>query len=297
MLVKTWGERDLAMVTQSTDRTLVDPSWLAERQGDAGIRLIHVDAIGTEAYDREHIPGALGWNWKEWLWDPITRDFPKPETFAYRCGECGIANDTTVVFYGEPPQFGTYAWWVFKYMNHKDVRILDGGLSRWKVEGRPRSAERQTFQPTTYVAPKNVSQHMRASRDDVLANLNKFKDGAESVLLDHRSPEEFSGELVNGPGMPNVGAERSGRIPGARHLYFAEFLNADTSFKSSEEMQRLLAMRGATPDKKIISYCRLSHRATLAYFVMTELLGYEKVKSYDGSWTEWGSMVGLPIER
>jgi len=279
------------------DHALVGPDWLAERLDDPGLRLIQVDWVGTEAYDQQHIPGAIGWNWKEWLWDPITREFPTPEEFARRCEENGITNNTTVVFYGEPPQFGTYAWWVFKYMNHKDVRFLDGGWKRWLAEGRPLTSERPAVGPTTYVPPQVVGWHMRASRDEVLADLDAFNNGVETVLLDHRSPEEFCGELVNVPGKPDVGAERYGRIPGARHLHFADFLNPDTSFKPAAELEALLTARGATRAKKIVSYCRLSHRATLAYFVMTELLGYDKVKSYDGSWTEWGSMVGMPIER
>jgi thiosulfate/3-mercaptopyruvate sulfurtransferase len=209
----------------------------------------------------------------------------------------GISNDTTVIFYGEPPQFGTYAWWVFKYLKHPDVRILNGGWKRWQAEGRPLTSERSIVTPATYEPPSGVSKHMRASREEVLVNLDAFKGGSETVLLDHRSPEEFRGDLVNVPGMPDVGAERYGRIPGSRHLHFTEFLNPDSSFKAPEELEKLLAARGATRDKKIVSYCRLSHRATLAYFVMTELLGYKTVKSYDGSWTEWGSMVGMPIER
>lgn len=276
---------------------LVEPEWLAEHLDDSGVRLIQIDWVDTKAYDLRHIPGAIGWNWKEWLWDAVTREFPSPEEFARRCMANGISNDTTVIFYGEPPQFGTYAWWVFKYMNHPDVRILNGGWKRWQAEGRQLTRERPAVKSTTYNPPPAVASHMRASREEVLANLDAFKSGSETVLLDHRSPEEFRGELVNVPGMPDVGAERYGRIPGSRHLHFTEFLNPDSSFKSPEELEKLLAARGATRDKKIVSYCRLSHRATLAYFVMTELLGYKMVKSYDGSWTEWGSMVGMPIER
>lgn len=285
------------MDTKVKDNALVTTEWLAERLEDPGLRLIQVDWVDTAAYDQEHIPGAIGWNWKEWLWDPITREFPSPEEFARRCSKSGIGRDTTVVFYGEPPQFGTYAWWVFKYMNHQDVRLLDGGWKRWKAEGRSLNTERPKVQAVPYAAPETTRSNMRASRDELLAKLDAFKTGTKTVLLDHRSPEEYRGELVNVPGKPDVGAERYGRIPGSKHLHFSDFLQQDTSFKSSEELRALLATRGATADKEIISYCRLSHRATLAYFVMTELLGYDRVKSYDGSWTEWGSMVGMPIER
>ena len=268
-----------------------------DRLDDPGLRLVHIDWVGTETYDQGHIPGAIGWNWKDWLWDALVREFPSPQEFARRCGISGIANDTTVVFYGEPVQFGTYAWWVFKYMNHEDVRLLDGGWRRWKAAGLPLVTERQVVQPVSYEPSDNIRRSMRASREEILASLDDFKAGTRAVLLDHRSPEEFRGELVNVPGKPDVGAERYGRIPGAKHLHYTDFLQPDTSFKSRDELKALLASRGATPDKRIVSYCRLSHRATLAYFVMTELLGYDKVKSYDGSWTEWGSMVGMPIER
>lgn len=285
------------MGMEPRESDLVGPDWLEDHLGDSRVRLIHIDWIDTKEYDEKHIPGAVGWNWKEWLWDPITREFPSPEKFAERCAKNGISNDSIVVFYGEPPQFGTYAWWVFKYMNHKDVRLLNGGWRLWQAEGRSLTSKIPTVDPTTYAAPKSVNWEMRASREDVLGNLDHFKAGDISVLLDHRSPEEYRGELVNVPGMPDVGAERYGRIPGSRHLHFADFLNPDTSFKDRAELEALLTARGATRDKNIVSYCRLSHRATLAYFVMRELLGYEKVKSYDGSWTEWGSMVGMPIER
>ena len=285
------------MVVKLENSALVEPDWLSDRLDDPGLRLVQIDWVGTEAYDQGHIPGAIGWNWKDWLWDPLAREFPSPEEFARRCGISGIANDTTVIFYGEPPQFGTYAWWVFKYMNHENVRLLDGGWRRWKAESRPLVTERPFVQPVSYEPSDNIHHHMRASREEVLASLGEFKAGTKAVLLDHRSPEEFRGELVNVPGKPDVGAERYGRIPGAKHLHFADFLQPDTSFKSRDELQALLAACGATPDKRIVSYCRLSHRATLAYFVMTELLGYDQIKSYDGSWTEWGSMVGMPIER
>jgi thiosulfate/3-mercaptopyruvate sulfurtransferase len=285
------------MDAKSQNRALVSQQWLVEHLNSPGVRLVHIDSNGTESYDQGHIPGAIGWNWKEWLWDLYVRDFPTPEDFARRCAQNGIANDTTVVFYGEPPQFGTYAWWVFTYLNHPDVRVLDGGWRRWKAEGRPLVTGHPNIAPAQYVAPKSVNEQMRARREQVLAELEAYRDGEKTVLLDHRSPQEFRGERVNAPDRPDHGAERYGRIPGSRHLYYMEFLQPDTSFKPKAELRALLEQRGATPDKRIVCYCRLSHRATLAYFVMTQLLGYENVKSYDGSWTEWGSMVGMPIER
>ena len=285
------------MDATSETGALVSPEWLAEHINSPGVRLIEINWDDTSDYDQRHIPGAIGWNWKQWLWDPYKRDFPTPEEFARRCAQNGISNDTTVVFYGEPVQFGTYAWWVFKYMNHHDVRLLNGSWTRWQAEGRPLVTEHPTITPAQYFPPKSVNDHMRARRDQILAQLESFRSGTETVLLDHRSPEEYHGERVNILGRPDMGAERHGRIPGARHMYYMEFLEADSSFKPNAELRASLEKRGATPDKRIVSYCRLSHRATLAYFVMTQLLGYEHVQSYDGSWTEWGSMVGMPIER
>lgn len=278
---------------------LVDPEWLSQRLDDPSVRVVHIDWEGTDAYRQGHIPGAVGRNWKEWLWDPVTREFPSPSEFARRCAEAGISNDTTVVFYGEPVQFGTYGWWVFKLMDHRDVRLLDGGRGRWVAEGRAleSGAGPAAAEAVRYEAPTSVNDRMRATRDEVLARLGDFASAERAILLDHRSPEEYRGELVNVPGKPDVGAERYGHIPGARHLHFADFLRSDTSFKSPEELRALFDGVGATSEKEVISYCRLSHRATLAYFVMTELLGYDRVRSYDGSWTEWGSMVGMPIER
>jgi thiosulfate/3-mercaptopyruvate sulfurtransferase len=285
------------MIANSQNGALVSPPWLQEHLDDPGVRLVHIDSNETESYDRGHIPGAVGWNWKEWLWDPYIRDFPTPEEFARRCAEWGISNHTTVVIYGEPLQYGTYAWWVFKYMGHPDVRLLDGSWIRWKAEGRALVTDRPTIIPATYDPPKRRNDPMRARREQLLAEIEAYRSGEKTVLLDHRSPQEFNAQRVNAPDRDDHGAERYGRIPGARHLYFEDFLNSDGTFKPKDELRRLLEQRGATPDKNIVSYCRLSHRATLAYFVMTQLLGYENVKSYDGSWTEWGSMVGMPIER
>jgi thiosulfate/3-mercaptopyruvate sulfurtransferase len=280
-----------------TSNLLVDTAWMLAHLDDPNVCLIEVNWTETQAYDSGHIPGALGWNWKEWLWDPMVREFPSPDEFARRCGDAGISNNTTVVFQGEPIQFGTYGWWVFKLLQHADCRILDGGKTRWVNEGHSLTTDNPSIESKTYTPPSDIESTMRASRDEVLESLKKFKEGAEMVLLDHRSPEEFNGELVNVPGMPDVGAERYGRIPGSRHLHFSDLLNKDTTFKTPDELRTLFEAQGAYAHTDIVSYCRLSHRATLAYFLMKEILGYKNVRSYDGSWTEWGSMVGMPIER
>lgn len=271
---------------------LVSTDWLAEHAGDPKVALVEIDWEGRDAYEAGHIPGAIGWNWKDALWDPFERQFPSPDDFAARLGAAGIAADTTVVFYGVPVQFGAYAWWVFRICGHRDVRLLDGGRTKWVAEGRPLTQEVPARAPVRY-APGPRRDALRAGRQDVLDAI-----GSGGVtFLDHRSPEEYAGERVGVPGKPNVGAERAGRIPGARHLPHEALLNDDDTFRPREELRAAISAHVAAPDAPVISYCRLSHRAALACFAMTEILGHTNVRVYDGSWTEWGSLVGVPIER
>jgi thiosulfate/3-mercaptopyruvate sulfurtransferase len=272
--------------------SLVTTDWLADHLSEPSLRVIEVDWDGLDSYRDGHIPGAVGWNWKDALWDPFEREFPSDEIFSERLGAAGVTRDTTVVLYGSPVQFGTYAWWVFTMMGHPDVRLLDGGQTKWEREGRPIDRDEPQPGPSVY-APAPRDERTRAGRDAVL----KAIGNPDCVILDHRSYEEYSGQRVGVPGKPNVGAERAGRIPGARHLPFEELLNEDTTFKSAEELRKIFGAHVPDPGTPVISYCRLSHRATLARFAMTEILGYRDVRVYDGSWTEWGSMVGMPIER
>jgi len=275
---------------------LVDPAWLHRHRNDPKVRLIEIAGLNQDemqAYKAGHVPGAVCWKWKETLWDPYTRDFPAPDEFARRCGEAGIGNDTTAVFYGEGVQFGVYAWWVFRYCGHKRVKVLDGARYRWAAEGRPLVTEEPPPAPRASYVPGKRVEKMRVLRDKVLAALKR--NGA--LMLDGRSPEEYRGERVGAPGSPDVGAMRYGRIPGAKHLYFEDLLDGNKAFRPAPELEQLLAARGASPAADIITYCRLSHRATVLYFALTELLGYRKVKVYDGSWTEWGNLVGVPVER
>ncbi len=276
---------------------LVEPDWLEEHLDDPNVVILEFNWTGTQSYDEWHIPGAHGFFWKDFLWDETMRDFPAPEDFAARSGAVGISNETTVVCYGDPVQFGTYGWWVFTYLGHRDVRLLNGGRVLWEKEGRLKSTDLPMATAATYAPVRARKDSMRVRFPEILERLGDADAGSKAALLDHRSPEEYNGERVNMIGAPDVGAERAGRIPGAKHLFFGEFLNEDMTFRSEAELRALLEARGATSDKDVISYCRLSHRATLAYFTMTELLGYENVRSYDGSWTEWGSLVGVPIEK
>lgn len=272
--------------------SLVDTDWVAEHVSDPNVCLIEVDWDGRADYEAGHIPGALGWHWKTMLWDPFERQFPTDQEFSKRLGAAGIAKDTTVVFYGSPVQFGTYAWWVFRLFGHSDVRILNGGKVKWINEGRELSLEEPAVATANYDVPSRQPQ-FRASRKDV----RKGIDRRDCIILDHRSREEYLGLRVGLPGKPDVGAERYGRIPGALHVPFDSLLNEDTTFKSKEKIREIIGAHVSGNDSPVISYCRLAHRATLASFAMTELLGFSDVRVYDGSWTEWGSMVGVPIER
>lgn len=275
---------------------LVKPAWLEKHLHDPAVKLIEIAGMGQDqmqAYKAGHVPGAQCWKWKEMLWDEYTRDFPSPEEFARRCSAAGIANDTTVVFYGEGVQFGIYAWWAFRYCGHAKSKVLDGARYRWVAEGRPLVTEEP--QPATPVPyePVKRNQKMRIRRDKVLAALGRD----EKVILDGRSLEEYSGQRVGGPGGPDVGAVRYGRIPGAKHLYFEDLLDANKAFKPASEIRKLAESCGAASEREIIAYCRMSHRATVLYFALTQLLGYPKMRVYDGSWTEWGNLVGVPVER
>lgn len=275
---------------------LVDPAWVAAHSDDPNVCLIEVAGLGQDnlqAYKAGHVPGAYPWKWKEMLWETHMRDFPSPQEFARRLGATGIGNDTTVVFYGEGMQFGVYAWWVFRYCGHENVRILDGARYRWAEEGRPLVTEVPAPRPAKKYNPVARVESMRIRRDDVLKSLGRPR----TLLLDGRSPEEYRGERVGATGGPDVGAMCYGRIPGARHLFFDDLLTANKSLKPREKLKSIVDACGVERDRDIIVYCRLSHRATVLYFALTQLLGLDNVKVYDGSWTEWGNVVGLPIER
>ena len=276
---------------------LVDCSWLADRLDDPNLCVVEVAGLGQDqfpAYKSGHIPGAHAWRWKEWLWDDTCRDFPSPALFAERMGRAGIGNDTTVVLYGEDVQFGIYAWWVFRMCGHEKVRLLDGARYRWKAEGRPLSTEAPAVRAAaTYRQPAKRDDSSRILRGELAARLGQ----PGTLILDARSPEEYRGELASPPGSPNVGAERLGRIPGAKHLYFTELLTADKCFQSAPEVSRVFESRGVSAQCDVIAYCRLSHRASVLYFAMTELAGMRNIRVYDGSWTEWGNLVGAPIEK
>lgn len=281
-------------MTEQRRPALVDAAWVQAHAGDPDVRIVEIAGTGQEElqkYKAGHVPGAVCWWWKDALWDSHARDFPSPEAFARLCADNGIGNDTTVVFYGEGIQFGLYAWWAFTYCGHDKAVVLDGGRYRWLKEGRALTREVPRL-PHTQYEPRKRREHMRVSYRDVLDGLGR----EDRVLLDGRSPEEYRGLRVNTPEGPDVGAVRYGRIPGARHVYFEALLDEDKTFKPAAELRALLEGAGAAPDRQAVAYCRMSHRATVLYFTLTELLGYRDVRVYDGSWTEWGNLVGVPVE-
>jgi thiosulfate/3-mercaptopyruvate sulfurtransferase len=277
----------------SHESPLVSTEWLAERLNDPGIRVVEVAFKNDDSsYQEGHIPGAVWWYWKEWCWHETDREFPTPAQMARRLGKIGVTPEITVVLYGDPVQFGTYAFWTLTMAGHPKLKLLDGAKTRWKAEGRPMTKEIPRYKPVDY-RPGNGNLSSRVGRDEVRANLKK----PGRLLLDVRSPEEYRGERVMPPPGFDHGAERTGRIPGAVHLFYKELYNGDESFKQPEELRPILERVGAAPDREVVVYCRLSHRATLAWFAMNYLLGYKDAKIYDGSWTEWGSIVGFPIEK
>ncbi len=286
--------------TRFSPTELVSCDWLADHLHDPNVRVIEVSARPENAsYRAGHIPGAAWWFWKEALWHPTDREFVTPEQLATRLGSIGISPQTTLVIYGDPVQFGTYAFWVLCMAGHKSLRLLDGGRKRWSAEGRPLSQDVPEYSSVTY-PPGTADVSSRVGRDEVREKLGQ----SGRLLLDVRSAEEYRGERVSPPSGEvqldfDHGAERSGRIPGAVHLFFRELVNEDNTFLSPEQLWAILERVNVTSNggTEVVTYCRLSHRATIAWFAMRYLLNLENVRVYDGSWTEWGSIVGFPIEK
>jgi thiosulfate/3-mercaptopyruvate sulfurtransferase len=271
---------------------LVETQWVAEHLDDPGIRLVEVD-VDTTAYSSGHIPGAVGWNWKRDTQQPIRRDIPDRESMELLLSRSGIANDTTVILYGDNNNwFATFAFWLLKMYGHSDVRMMNGGRKKWIDEGRRLVAVLPELTPTSYRA-KGPDMSLRALRDAVHASLGH----AGSALVDVRAPKEYSGELLAPENLPQEGAQRGGHIPGAANIPWGQAVCEDGTFKSPAELTALYRDQGITPDKAIITYCRIGERSSHTWFVLSYLLGYPQVRNYDGSWTEWGSLVGAPVER
>jgi len=271
---------------------LVETEWVAEHLNDRKVRLVEVD-VDTTAYDSGHIPGAVGWNWKKDTQQPIRRDIPDKTGVEALLGRSGVAPDTTVILYGDNNNwFATYAFWLLKLYGHADARIMNGGRKKWLDEGRPLTTEAPQVAPALYRA-KEPEANLRAFRSLVLDSVGKAGHG----LVDVRSPKEFSGELLAPENLPQEGAQRGGHIPGARNIPWGQAVREDGTFKPAAELKALYGGQGITPDKEIIAYCRIGERSSHTWYVLKYLLGYPNVRNYDGSWTEWGSSIGVPVER
>jgi thiosulfate/3-mercaptopyruvate sulfurtransferase len=270
---------------------LIDADWAQAHLTDPNVRFVEVD-VDTTSYEQSHLPGAVGWNWTSQLADGIRRDIAGREDFSALLSKSGIGPDTTIVLYGDNNNwFAAWAYWQLKLYGHRDVRILDGGRKYWLDHGLALTTDVPTPAETGYQLPE-ADFALRAFRDDILPRL----DDASLALVDVRSPAEFNGEIIAPPGMTET-AQRAGHIPGAASIPWAQTVREDGTFKSADEVSALYEAKGVTADKDVIAYCRIGERSSHTWFVLHELLGYRRVRNYDGSWTEWGSMVGVPIEK
>ena len=270
---------------------LVDTDWAQAHLDDPNVRFVEVD-VDTSAYAEGHIPGAVAWNWTSQLSDGLRRDIVSREELATLLGQSGIGRDTTIVLYGDNNNwFAAWAYWQLKLFGVEDVRILDGGRKLWLALGLPTSTDTPAYEPTGIDLPTADFSH-RAFRDDVLRQVES--DGA---LVDVRSPAEFSGELLAPAALPQEGAQRGGHVPGAANIPWASAVRDDGTFKDADELRELYAAKGITEDRDVIAYCRIGERSSHTWFVLHELLGFQRVRNYDGSWTEYGSLVGVPIEK
>ena len=275
----------------ASDRVLVDADWAQAHLTDPSVRFVEVD-VDTTAYSQGHIPGAVGWDWTSQLSDGVRRDLASREDFAALLSQSGIGPDTTVVLYGDNNNwFAAFAYWQLKLFGHDDVRILNGGRKYWLDNGLSITTDEPTPTPTRYQLPER-DDALRAFRDDLLPRLGD----PGLALVDVRSPAEYNGEIIAPPGLSET-AQRAGRIPGAVSIPWAQTVREDGTFKSPDELRALYEAKGVTPDKDVVAYCRIGERSSHSWFVLHELLGYRRVRNYDGSWTEWGSLIGVPIEK
>ena len=270
---------------------LVDTQWVEDHLDDDSIRIVEVDE-NPALYAEAHIPGAIGFDWKKDLQDQVKRDFLGPGAFGGLFGGAGVSNDHTIVLYGDRNNwFAAYTYWYLKYYGHDDVKLLNGPREKWIGEGRPTTTDVPSHEATEFKA-QDGDEDIRAKRDEVLEALD-----SDRPLVDVRSPQEYSGELIAMAGYENEGAQRSGHIPGAASVPWAQAVNEDGTFKSRDELEELYGGKGVLGGEDIIAYCRIGERSAHTWFVLHELLGRDDVKNYDGSWTEWGNLVNVPIEK
>ena len=280
------------MADYAHPEVLVSTEWVAEHQSDPKVRLIEVD-VDTTAYDQGHIAGAVGWNWQTQLQDNIRRDLIERSAIEKLLGQAGVANDTTIIVYGDNNNwFAAYALWQLKYYGHKDVRLMNGGRKKWLEEKRPLSTEPAKVGQASYRAA-GPDESIRARKEEIFSIIGKKNRGQ---LVDVRSVDEFTGKIIAPPGM-NETAQRAGHIPSAANIPWAQAANEDGTFKSYDQLRELYQTRGVNGLDEVIAYCRIGERSSHTWFVLRYLLGYDNVKNYDGSWTEWGNLVGAPIEK
>jgi len=271
---------------------LVSTQWVADHLNDPKVRLIEVD-VDTTAYDQGHIAGAVGWNWQTQLQDNVRRDLIDKAALEKLLGQSGVGNDTTVILYGDNNNwFAAYAFWQLKYYGHRDARLMNGGRKKWLEEKRPLTTDAAKAAQATYRAT-GPDESVRARKEDVSALLAKKISGQ---LVDVRSVDEFTGKIIAPPGMSET-AQRAGHIPTAANIPWAQAANEDGTFKSADQLKQLYQGKGVTGQGETIAYCRIGERSSHTWFVLKYLLGYGNVKNYDGSWTEWGNLIGAPIEK
>ncbi len=272
--------------------TLVTTDWVARHGSDPAVAVVEVN-VDITLYDEGHVPGAVGWSWKTQLADLVRRDILSPQGMADLLGGSGISPDTTVVLYGDSNNwFAAWAFWQLKLYGHGDVRLMDGGRVKWLAEGRPMTQDVPAPQPITYPVPK-ADATMRALLPEVMS-----KTSDKSInLVDVRSPDEFTGVVLAPPGLPET-CQRGGHIPGASNIPWSKAVNTeDGTFKIARDLKDLYTEAGVAGDRPVITYCRIGERSSHSWFVLKYLLGYDDVKNYDGSWTEWGNLVGAPVEK
>jgi thiosulfate/3-mercaptopyruvate sulfurtransferase len=279
------------MAEYAHPEVLVSTDWAASHLSDPKIRLVEVD-VDTSAYEQGHIAGAVGWNWQTQLQDGVRRDLLDQAAWEELLGRSGISNDTTIVLYGDNNNwFAAYAFWQLKYYGHEDVRLLNGGRKKWLEEKRPLVKDVPQFAPAKYRA-KSPDESIRARREQVYSAVEK----RSSKLVDVRSADEFTGKIIAPPGMTET-AQRAGHIPSAVNVPWSQAANEDGTFKSADALRQLFGGKGVSGDGEVIAYCRIGERSSHTWFALKYLLGFTNVRNYDGSWTEWGNLVGAPIEK